>query len=323
VLNTIPALAPRSMPNDTPHQGIAGSMALQWVPLLLELIINQRDRSSQTAYELIEQHLSTTPQVHSEPAEIAAVIPDPATLPRVRIFVDSENANLPPCRTWVPAAEAAIITATRQAKRDRLGQPMFPVNTHTGPSSHFQPWLEQLPRVMLPRRPVRHVRRIRASWKAWRVIDEGPEARVYGWVPLSDTLNEQLDLALTGAEIIAVLDIDERMPESTTAYGRAKLVPTLCMILEEWNHPNPPGLVEEPPLENHAGWEEDCCGSQSLPPRVVGSIFMDTPLHTQLRKTWDTQVAPSKSLKNLGLGATQDTEPTPSIHRMTSEILTK
>jgi hypothetical protein len=43
--------------------------------------------------------------------------------------------------------------------------------------------------VMLPRRPVRHVRRIRTSWKAWRVIDEGPEARVYGWVSLSDILN--------------------------------------------------------------------------------------------------------------------------------------
>jgi hypothetical protein len=155
-------------------------------------------------------------------------------------------------------------------------------------------------------------------------MDETPEARIYGWVPLSDSLNNLLDIALDDSSVLAIIYKDEQWPESVLTYGRSKLVPTLGVVLEEWKHPKLPSLTaggsRYPLHQIHDGWEEDCCGSQSLPPRVVAFIDTDTRLHAQIRKVWDNQKAPSKSLMNLGLGATGDTPTLPGTHNGMSKV---
>jgi hypothetical protein len=299
-----------------PHEGIVGAMALQWMPVLLERISTQQNRSSLTACEMIEHHLSeikpnTTTPVHAK--VLAPITPGVKQLPRVRVFKDHDNPDLPPFQTFVSVEEAAEITANRKTKRDRLGQPVFLENTHLGPSTDYKPWLEQLPRLILPRRPVRHVRRIRTSWKAWRVIDEGPEARVYGWVPLADTLNAQLNIALSDSDIVAILDKEERMPESTMTYRRPPLVPTLHLVLEEW--------TQEP---DDSGWDSNARGSQSLPPRVVAPVFTGNPLHLEVVKLWETSLKPpDRATPRLGIGATRETTGTPGFPKSLGEIQRK
>ena len=139
------------------------------------------------------------------PSDIVSTIPEEAnTLPLVRVFIESNTAGLPDVLSWVTPTVAADLISDKLAKAQRKGLPVFTCSTHTGPSVRYEPWLDHTPRIPLPLRPVRHVRNIQGKWKAWQVTHDGPEARLYGWVALSDSINIELNAALIPGSVLTV-----------------------------------------------------------------------------------------------------------------------
>jgi len=159
-------------------------MAAQWTPFL-----NERRKCNPI---LMPRTVTDIFNSISAPSDIGSTISKPeeaSTLPHVRVFIESNTPGLPEVLSWVTPTVAAGLVQDKLAKAQRKGLPVFTCFTHTGPSVRYEPWLDHTPRIPLPLRPVRHVRNIRGTWKAWQVTNDGPEARLYGWVALSDSIN--------------------------------------------------------------------------------------------------------------------------------------
>ena len=138
--------------------------------------------------------------------------------------------------SWVTPTVAAGLAQDKLAKAQRKGLPVFTCSTHTGPSIKYEPWLDHTPRIPLPLRHVRHERNIRGTWKAWQVTHDEPEARLYGWVALSDSINIELNPARIPGSVLTVSpSSDEHVPRHVTS--RRKLFkPSLNAVSDIWFH---------------------------------------------------------------------------------------
>jgi len=198
--------------------------------------------------------------------------------------------------SWVTPTVVAGLVRDKLAKTQRKGLPVFTCSTHTGPSVKYEPWLDHTPRIPLPLRPVRHVRNIRGTWKAWQVTDDGPEARLYGWVALSDSINIELNAALIPGLVLTVLSSsDEHVPHHVTS--RRKLFkPSLNAVSEHMislmKHINP---------NSH----------------IIANVSTKAPLYKSLYKVWD-KLPPPRGCPNLGLGATPHTPHRPPLSKRLS-----
>jgi len=215
---------------------IAIAMAAQWTPFL-----NERRKSKPM---LIPRTVTDIFNSISAPSDIVSTIPEEAsTLPLVRVFIESNTPGLAEVLSWVTPTVAAGLIQDKIAKAQRKGLPVFTCSTHTGPSVRYEPWLDHTPRIPLPLQPVRHVRNIRGTWKAWQVTNDGPDARLYGWVALSDSIHIELNAALSPGSVLTVSSSsDEHIPHHVTS--RRKLFkPSLNAVSEHMvslmKHVNP------------------------------------------------------------------------------------
>jgi len=250
--------------------GIVIAMAAQWTPFL-----NKRRRNKPM---LIPRTVIDIFNSINAPSEIIYTIPEEAnTLPLVRVFIESNTPGLPDVLSWVFPTVAADLVCDKLAKAQRKGLPVFTCSTHTGPFVRYEPWLNHThtPRIPLPLRPVRHVRNIRGTWKAWQVTHDGPEARLYGWVALSDSINIELNAALIPGSVLTVSpSSDEYVPHHVTS--RRKLFkPSLNAVSEHMvslmKHINP-----------------NC--------HFIANVSTKAPLYKSLYKVWDKLPPPEVAL---------------------------
>ena len=256
------------LPQHTPHTnttrasyGIAIAMAAQWTPFLNEW---RRSNPILIPLTVIDIFISI-----NAPSDIDSTISKPeeaTTLPLVRVFIESNSPGLPEVLNWVTPTVAAGLVHDKLAKAQRKGLPVFTCSTHTGPSVRYEPWLDYTPRLPLPLQPVRHVRNIRGTWKAWQVTDDGPEARLYGWVALSDSINIELNAALIPGSVLTVSSSsDEHVPRHVTS-RRKLFIPSCNAVLEHMvslmKHVNPNS-------------------------RFVANVSTKAPLYKSMYKVWD------------------------------------
>jgi len=195
----MPILPPHASHANTTRASyrIAIAMAAQWTPFLNERRRNKPMLIPRTVIDIFNSI--------NAPSDIVSTIPEEAdTLPLVRVFIDFNTPGLPDVLSWVTPTVAADLVREKLAKAQRKGLLVFTCSTHTSPSIRYEPWLDHTPRIPLPLRPVRHVRNIRGTWKAWQVTHDGPEARLYGWVALSDSINIELNAALIPGSVLTV-----------------------------------------------------------------------------------------------------------------------
>jgi len=266
--------------------GIALAMALQWTPLLIEWRRNHTSGAIRTVKDIFDT-------MNAPCAVVSAVGESEEDMPQVRIWRDADDTSLPEVLEWVTHKEAVWINKVKTAKSNRKGEPIFPRATHVGPAVKYEPWLHHSPRLPLPIRPTRHVRNIRGKWKPWQVVKDGPEARQYGWVPLPDSINIELDMALNHGSAMSVFPLyDDPMP-SPISTRVERFSPRLAMISE--------------------------IGISLMNPRsafshTIASADVSPPLYHSMYKLWDRR-PPSKGAEYLGLGATTSTPAVPPLPR--------
>jgi len=286
----LPHHAPRAETTRTSY-GIAIAMAAQWTPFS-----NERRKSNPILMPRTGTDIFNS---ISAPSDIGSTISKPeeaSTLLLIRVFMESNTPGLPEVLSWVTPAVAAGLVQDKLAKAQRKGLPVFTCSTHTGPSVRYEPWLDHTPRIRLPLRPVRHVRNIRGTWKAWQVTNDGPEARLYGWVALSDSINIELNAALIPDSVLTVSSsLDEHVPHYVTS--RRKLFkPSLIAVSEHMvslmKHINP---------NSH----------------FIANVSTKAPLYKSLYKVWD-KLPPPRGCPNLSLGATPHTPHHPPLSKRLS-----
>jgi len=284
------------LPHHAPHAkttrasyGISIAMAAQWTPFLNKRRKNKPVLIPRTVIDIFNSINALS--------DVDSTIPEEAnTLPLVPVFIESNTPGLPEVLSWVTPTVAADLVRDKLAKAQRKGLPVFTCSTHTGPSVRYEPWLDHTPRIPLPLRPVRHVRNKRGTWKAWQVTNDGPEARLYGWVALSDSINIELNAALIPGSVIAVsASLDEHVPHHVTS--RRKLFkPSLNAVSEHMvslmKHINPYS-------------------------RFIANVSTKAPLYKSLYKVWG-KLPPPRGCPNLGLGATPRTPHHPPLSKRLS-----
>jgi len=125
------------LPYHAPHAKtkrarIAIAMAAQWTPFL-----NERRKSKPM---LIPRTVKDIFNSINAPSNIVSTIPEEAnTLPRVRVFIESNTPGLPEVLSWVTPTVAADLVRDKLAKAQRKGLPVFTCSTHTGPSVRYEP----------------------------------------------------------------------------------------------------------------------------------------------------------------------------------------
>jgi len=286
----LPHHAPRAEHTRASY-GIAIAMAAQWTPFL-----NERRKSNPI---LIPHTVTDVFNSISAPSDIDSTISKPeeaSTLPLVRVFIESNTPGLSEVLSWVTPTVAAGIAQDKLAKAQCKGLPVFNCSTHTGPSVRYEPWLDHTPRIPLPLRPVCHVRNIRGTWKAWQVTHDGPEARLYGWVALSDSINIELNAALIPGSVLTVSpSSDEHVPHHVTS--RRKLFnPSLNSVSEHMV-----SLMKHISPNSH----------------FIANVSTKAPLYKSLYKVWD-KLPPPRGCPNLGLGATPYTPHRPPLSKRLS-----
>jgi len=125
------------------------------------------------------------------------------------------------------------------------------------------------------------------------VTDDRPEARLYGWVALSDSINIELNAALYPGSVLTVSSSsDEHVPRHVTP-RRKRFKPSLNAVSEHMvslmKHVNPNS-------------------------RFIANVSTKAPLYKSMYKVWD-RLPPPRNCSNLGLGATHRTPARPPLSK--------